>query len=342
MGRNQGESWQDYAGRLEVENADLRERVATLEDMVNRLLKRVDELERAGKRQASPFSKGDPKEKPKKPGRKKGGKGCRRRRVPARPPGKQIRSGSSSSQSSTPITWSARRGFSRDGRRTGPHRVRGTQPPRERVKSLMNLTRQLEHFRTAMPRGSGAVRLAALAPSGVRSARSMPWCSPGMLIAANETGFTRAVTTSLPREYPQEELAMTGIFMKSITLAAGVVLTALLGGCATPTRHDGTHPLHMNHISTQAEAEALRPGDCLAMVCSMCRNVVFHRVGSDTTHVDLLTVGESHTCSDCKGDVRVVGTGEGSGKSEKVKHVCSNCGADAMFVCATRPGSGGR
>ena len=74
MGRNQGESWQDYAGRLEVENADLRERVATLEDMVNRLLKRVDELERAGKRQASPFSKGDPKEKPKKPGRKKGGK----------------------------------------------------------------------------------------------------------------------------------------------------------------------------------------------------------------------------------------------------------------------------
>lgn len=78
MGRKQDESWRDYAGRLEVENADLRERVATLEDMVNRLLKRVDELERAGKRQASPFSKGDPKEKPKKPGRKKGGKGGRR------------------------------------------------------------------------------------------------------------------------------------------------------------------------------------------------------------------------------------------------------------------------
>jgi len=133
---------------------------------------------------------------------------------------------------------------------------------------------------------------------------------------------------------------MKGMLMKSITLAAGVALAAMFGGCTTPARHEGDHPLHMKHINTQAEAEALKPGDCLAMVCSMCRNVVFHRVGNGTTHVDLLTVGKSHTCSDCEGDVRVVGTGEGSGKSEKVKHVCSSCGADAMFACATPPGSG--
>jgi len=51
---------------------ELEARVAELEDLVKRLLKRVDELERAGKRQAAPFSKGPPKKKPKKPGRKRG------------------------------------------------------------------------------------------------------------------------------------------------------------------------------------------------------------------------------------------------------------------------------
>jgi transposase len=74
VAREQGESWKGYAGRLEAENAALRERVATLEAQVKSLLKRVDELTRAGKRQASPFSKGDPKKRPKRPGRKKGKK----------------------------------------------------------------------------------------------------------------------------------------------------------------------------------------------------------------------------------------------------------------------------
>jgi len=52
--------------------------IASLEETIERLLRRVDELERAGKRQASPFGKGDPKKEPKKPGRKKGGEGGRR------------------------------------------------------------------------------------------------------------------------------------------------------------------------------------------------------------------------------------------------------------------------
>lgn len=50
----------------------LEERITGHEDTEKRLLARIDELERAGKRQASPFSKGDPKPKPKTPGRKPG------------------------------------------------------------------------------------------------------------------------------------------------------------------------------------------------------------------------------------------------------------------------------
>jgi transposase len=52
----------------------LKKRIATLEAQVADLLARLDEKDRAGKRQASPFAKGLPKGRPKKPGRKAGKK----------------------------------------------------------------------------------------------------------------------------------------------------------------------------------------------------------------------------------------------------------------------------
>ena len=65
--------------RLRVENAALRQRVAELEEVVaqlkaelERLKGQLEEAERAGKRQAAPFSKGSPKVNPKRPGRKAG------------------------------------------------------------------------------------------------------------------------------------------------------------------------------------------------------------------------------------------------------------------------------
>src|SRR5579864_8168118 len=53
--------------QLLLENAQLKATVAAL-------LQRIAELERTAKRQAAPFSKGEPKPNPKKPGRKKGAK----------------------------------------------------------------------------------------------------------------------------------------------------------------------------------------------------------------------------------------------------------------------------
>lgn len=51
--------------RLQDENAELKERIAQLEGA-------VDALRRSGKRQAAPFSKGEPSDQPARPGRKKG------------------------------------------------------------------------------------------------------------------------------------------------------------------------------------------------------------------------------------------------------------------------------
>lgn len=101
------------------------------------------------------------------------------------------------------------------------------------------------------------------------------------------------------------------------------------------------HPMNMSHITTQAEAEALKPGDSIAMVCSKCKSVMVMPVTTEMEHVKMMTVGEKHTCDACKGSVEVVGTGKGEGKNQEVQHVCSTCGDDAMFVCATQPGSGG-
>jgi transposase len=50
----------------------LQRRVAELEAQVARLAAQLEELRRAGKRQAAPFAKGPPKPQPKKPGRKPG------------------------------------------------------------------------------------------------------------------------------------------------------------------------------------------------------------------------------------------------------------------------------
>jgi len=56
--------------QLLLENQQLRAQVAQLQQTVAELLKRIEELERSAKRQAAPFSKGEPKKNPKKPGRK--------------------------------------------------------------------------------------------------------------------------------------------------------------------------------------------------------------------------------------------------------------------------------
>lgn len=57
---------------LLAENTRLRRRVAELEAVVEDLRRQVDELRRGSKRQAAPFSKGEPKEHPRQPGRKPG------------------------------------------------------------------------------------------------------------------------------------------------------------------------------------------------------------------------------------------------------------------------------
>lgn len=131
-------------------------------------------------------------------------------------------------------------------------------------------------------------------------------------------------------------------FGMGLALALTLVTWWTVAARAADDNQDGHHEghvAHLNHITTQAEAEALKPGDMIAMACSTCKHVMVQPVTNDGSHVKLMTIGEEHMCV-CGGMVTVVGTGQGNGKNEAVNHVCSKCGDSAMFVCATNPGSG--
>ena len=118
--------------------------------------------------------------------------------------------------------------------------------------------------------------------------------------------------------------------------------TPAAGQAADPAAMPGMqNQTQMNQIKTQSQAEALKPGDSMSMTCTKCKEVMVQKVGSDKSHVKMMTVGEKLTCGTCGGSVEVVATGKGEGKDAEVKHICSKCGDDAMFCSATKPGSGG-
>lgn len=58
--------------RLEQANAALRRQLQQRDEQIAQLRERLEQTERAGKRQAAPFSKGEPTAEPKRPGRKPG------------------------------------------------------------------------------------------------------------------------------------------------------------------------------------------------------------------------------------------------------------------------------
>ena len=146
---------------------------------------------------------------------------------------------------------------------------------------------------------------------------------------------------------------MKGTVMKTthntfskITLSLGLAVALALGvwlpgASRAADQMEGAHDMmHMQHITTQAQAEALKPGDFMSMTCSKCKDVMVQKVTTDKSHVKMMTVGEKFKCPSCAGTVEVVATGKGKGKDAEVKHVCSKCGDDAMFCAATKPGSG--
>ena len=131
-----------------------------------------------------------------------------------------------------------------------------------------------------------------------------------------------------------------GVIGSALTFALAFAVSAPVAARAAQPDQAAHDMVHMQHIMTQAQAEALKPGDSMAMACGKCRYVMVQTVTTDKAHVKMMTVGEKDVCEVCGGTVTVVATGKGKGKDAEVKHVCSKCGENAMYCAATKPGSG--
>jgi predicted RNA-binding Zn-ribbon protein involved in translation (DUF1610 family) len=131
---------------------------------------------------------------------------------------------------------------------------------------------------------------------------------------------------------------ITGSVCLAAALAAGVWTLPIQAAETGSAKGGATDLMNLNRITTQAQAEALKPGDTLAMVCSKCKSVVTHNVTTEKGHIKTMTVGEKHLCPGCGNTITVTGTSKG--KHDEVKHTCSKCGDDSAFCCATKPGTG--
>jgi len=133
--------------------------------------------------------------------------------------------------------------------------------------------------------------------------------------------------------------------VKNNIIAAGIAMAVALAvwlpnniNAADQTMKGAEHLLHLQGIKTKAQADALKPGDTMAMVCTKCKSVIIHNVTTEKGHIKTMTVGEKHLCPGCNSYITTVGTGKQA--NDEVKHVCEKCGDDSAFCCATKPGTG--
>lgn len=143
---------------------------------------------------------------------------------------------------------------------------------------------------------------------------------------------------------------------KKNLVSAGVALVMALAAWlpATTRAADETKPmkpmkggehLMMLGITSKEEAEALKPDDSMAMVCTKCKTVWVTRVKQGVKGAQLLMergqptelIG-THACNGCNSTITV--TGHAKGDITELKHSCKMCGDDSAFCCATKPGSG--
>src|SRR5689334_12714229 len=86
----------------------------------------------------------------------------------------------------------------------------------------------------------------------------------------------------------------------AFALTAGVASTAF--SAETKTARGGAGELMtLKPITTRAEAEALKPGDAIAMACTKCKSMMVHNVTKERGQgaAKVMTIGEKHLCPGC-------------------------------------------
>ena len=121
-------------------------------------------------------------------------------------------------------------------------------------------------------------------------------------------------------------------------IAIGLMTWASTTANAADTGVKGNPPYKWAQVKTKADADAVKPGDSIAMVCAKCKTLTVTLVTQDTKTKTKLIPGEKHLCEGCNSTIEVVGSK--AHNKEIIKHVCKACGDDSAFCCVTKPGSG--
>ena len=124
--------------------------------------------------------------------------------------------------------------------------------------------------------------------------------------------------------------------MKSLMKMAWVI--ALMGLAVGVNAEDQGIPMSKFHeIKTNKDYEVLPASATIAMACAKCRSIVVMGTKQAATKPGHGTVDEAlmvHQCPGCGGKM----TTKSGGKETVMKHVCSQCGDDSAYCCATKAG----
>ena len=132
----------------------------------------------------------------------------------------------------------------------------------------------------------------------------------------------------------------------SILVAATLTIVAFLPSTqAAEITKGAAKQLELIHIETVADVDALKTGDSIAMACAKCKTIWVSKVKQDAKGAEVqlargkpVKVVGVHGCSGCKGEVTI--SPHMKGREPGLKHVCTACGDDSAFCCATRKAGG--
>jgi len=98
--------------------------------------------------------------------------------------------------------------------------------------------------------------------------------------------------------------------------------------------------LQLNAIKTVADAEAVQVGDMVVMSCPKCKDswVTIVEPATKTGVKPETKVLARHECPGCQH--KIVTEGHGKAKTDKIVHVCKQCGSEDAFCCVMKKGAG--
>ena len=100
-----------------------------------------------------------------------------------------------------------------------------------------------------------------------------------------------------------------------------------------------TKLIQLKPTKTVGDAENVEAGDMVVMSCAKCKDTwvtVVEKPAKTGAKPDATKV-QRHECPGCKH--KYATEGHGKAKTEKIIHVCTNCGSEDAFCCVMKKGA---